>query len=227
MKRRGSVLAAVCLMLILGVALFCTDTFGADVEVSILYPNSGESFELGEPIYFSGEGTYVETGIELSGNELVWFSNLDGTIGKGKLFSTTSLSPGHHRIMLIGKDEAIDAIEIDVIGPVAPPSERITSGDYATYDMAKNLLYIPFMANGSYYWINMEVTAFGTPFELQVVGMGPSTFSPTASYATFNILTNTLHVPAYIDRGNSYWFDLKMTGTTPPYTFELVAADTN
>lgn len=225
--RRNSTILALVFIFFCGV-LYSTNAAALDITVSILSPGNDDTFQLGETIYFSGEGTIATSEYKLTGDDLVWMSSLDGRIGIGTYFSTSSLSAGHHRITLIGDNQAVDYIEIDVTVPDSPPASPVTSGNYATYNMANNTLYIPYSPYpGISYWINMSIVSF-TPLKLQITGIGENAYDPNRAYATFNFLTNTLSIPDYRDAGgNSYWFALQMTNATAPLQFELGPADLN
>jgi hypothetical protein len=70
---------------------------------SISAPGAGSSFTAGSSISFAGSGSDLEDGA-LSGSSLVWTSSLDGQIGTGTGFSTSSLSVGTHLITLTATD---------------------------------------------------------------------------------------------------------------------------
>lgn len=57
----------------------------------------------GETIEFSGWGTSRD-GVELTDDQLVWTSSIDGQIGTGRSFITSYLSAGLHEITLTGTD---------------------------------------------------------------------------------------------------------------------------
>ena len=64
--------------------------------VNITSPANGSSFDVGASVTFTGSATDSEDG-NLSGS-LAWSSNLDGSLGSGASFSTTTLSAGTHTI---------------------------------------------------------------------------------------------------------------------------------
>ncbi len=64
--------------------------------VSINSPANGAQFDQGQTVSFSGTATDVEDGT-LTGS-LAWTSSIDGSIGSGGSFSTSSLSLGTHTI---------------------------------------------------------------------------------------------------------------------------------
>jgi hypothetical protein len=65
-------------------------------------PNSGKSFDEGDEITFKGTGVDCEDG-HLSGESLVWTSDVDLEIGSGESFDS-KLSPGSHIITLTATD---------------------------------------------------------------------------------------------------------------------------
>jgi Bacterial Ig domain len=88
--------------------------------VTITSPLSGSSFVQGSNVAFSGTATDAEDGT-ISGS-LSWTSSLDGAIGSGASFSTTSLSVGTHTITASVTDSGglsdSDAISITITPPV-------------------------------------------------------------------------------------------------------------
>jgi hypothetical protein len=65
--------------------------------VTISSPTNGATFISGTPINFSGSAADAEDG-SLTGS-LIWTSNLDGQIGTGASFSSTTLKEGTHTII--------------------------------------------------------------------------------------------------------------------------------
>ena len=64
--------------------------------VTITQPPNGSTFAAGTPIQFTGSASDTQDGNLTSG--LVWTSNLDGQIGTGGTFTTSTLSVGTHTI---------------------------------------------------------------------------------------------------------------------------------
>jgi hypothetical protein len=97
--------------------------------VTITSPTSGGSVDLGDPINFAGTAIDPEDGDLTAG--LNWASDLDGTIGSGGSFSTSSLSAGVHTITATVADNGAlpgsDQITFTVVGPNQPPAVTITS----------------------------------------------------------------------------------------------------
>ncbi len=86
-------------------------------EASITGPSAGDTFSEETEITFTGSGTDPEDG-ELGGDYLVWTSNRDGEIGRGKNFSISSLSVNNHTIRLTATDYdgamSTDSIAINI-----------------------------------------------------------------------------------------------------------------
>ncbi|NQV16525.1 hypothetical protein HQ531_13770, partial [bacterium] len=74
-----------------------------DPLASIIAPSPNSSFPGGSNVTFTGSSTDVEDGT-LTGNSLLWTSNLDGQIGTGSSFTISTLSIGNHSISLVATD---------------------------------------------------------------------------------------------------------------------------
>jgi len=203
-------------------------TLADTLEVSILNPSSGSTYEEGTTIFLQGTGMFPESNFQLQGNDLSWYSN-NQYIGRGG-FVSWKPAVGSYRVALIGKKEgqmAVDEIDITVTARSFYPPEPVTSGDAASYNFVTNTLYIPFIAGGVPYWVNMAVTSFASPLTFELTGIGLATYSPTASYAYFNLFTNTVFVPVFMDEGASYYMSLKLITTEAPLTFQLTGFGLN
>lgn len=76
-------------------------------NVSIVTPINGETYAITETILFSAIAEDEEDGL-LTGNSLVWTSNLEGQIGTGASFTLPSLTftrEGQHQITLTASDK--------------------------------------------------------------------------------------------------------------------------
>lgn len=95
--------------------------------VTINAPTSGSSFMLGDSITFDGSASDAEDG-NVSAS-LAWYSNFNGKIGSGPLFSTDTLSAGTHTITVVAHDsaEAFDQKQIQVIIEDAPENVAPTA----------------------------------------------------------------------------------------------------
>ncbi|HET7292121.1 MAG TPA: Ig-like domain-containing protein [Vicinamibacteria bacterium] len=91
----------------------------APPSVSILGPASGSSFDLGDPVSFTGSGADAEAG-DISAT-LSWTSSLDGAFGTGGAFATSALRRGLHLITARATDDAGQTasaqISITIDGP--------------------------------------------------------------------------------------------------------------
>jgi hypothetical protein len=116
MKKLGNTKYAVLLVLAL-VMVGCPP-----YAVIITSPSDGASFEAGVEITFSGSAKDCIEG-ELSEDSLVWKSDQQGEIGKGKEFTRDDLSEGTHSVTLTATNSlgetAINTITI-TIGKVTP-----------------------------------------------------------------------------------------------------------
>ncbi|MCP4980954.1 MAG: PQQ-binding-like beta-propeller repeat protein, partial [Gammaproteobacteria bacterium] len=86
-------------------------------SASITVPANGLSFAEGDTINFTGSASDVEDG-EISAS-LSWSSDLDGVIGSGATFGSSSLSVGLHTI-------TATVIDSGGLNPVTPPSISLT-----------------------------------------------------------------------------------------------------
>ncbi|UCD41604.1 MAG: hypothetical protein JSV69_13705, partial [Chloroflexota bacterium] len=84
--------------------------------VEITQPTSNTFAILGQTVAFTAFGTDLDLGI-ISGDNLTWFSDIDGELGNGAQFSTANLSVGQHTITVLVNDGD---------GGVAADSVRVT-----------------------------------------------------------------------------------------------------
>lgn len=93
-------------------------------------PSNGSTFTEGDNVSFSGSASDNEDG-NLSAS-LVWTSNIDGQIGSGASFSTTSLSVGTHTVTASVSDSGglndSDSVTITVESNQPPSSPPATPG---------------------------------------------------------------------------------------------------
>jgi phosphatidylserine/phosphatidylglycerophosphate/cardiolipin synthase-like enzyme len=98
-------------------------------SLSIAAPANGDSFSSGTNIFFSGSAVDDRDG-DISGS-ISWTSSIDGVIGGGASFSTSSLSAGVHTITASVTDSAGQAvtasITITVTAVDAAPTVTITA----------------------------------------------------------------------------------------------------
>ncbi len=103
-------------------------------------PADGGSAQLGASVQFQGSATDPEDGV-LSGDDLVWTSDIDGEIGTGTSFSTTSLSVGEHTITLTATDSDGRTSSASITFTVlAPPTATITApADNSTFAVGSTI----------------------------------------------------------------------------------------
>ena len=147
--------------------------------VKIITPSDGDHFEVGELIVFTGFARDFKDG-NLSGDSLVWESNLDGEIGTGLIVHRSDLSEGEHEITLTAtnsKGEKRTAIITITIGEVTPTTTTTTttiteiSGELEIDKIMGPLgvtmeaeLMIPFHVEGT------EIIAEGGPWMTPIAG---------------------------------------------------------
>jgi subtilisin family serine protease len=103
--------------------------------VSITNPADGASFDSGATILFEGTASDAEDGDLTAG--LAWTSSIDGDIGTGGSFSSSSLSDGNHTIKASVNDSGgrtgSDSISITVGTPPSEPTTvSVSDFSYAT-----------------------------------------------------------------------------------------------
>ncbi len=139
--------------------LYISDSSGNTApSVSITAPTNGSSFASGTAVTFSGTASDTQDG-NLS-SSLAWTSSLDGTIGSGASFSTSTLSVGTHTITAAVTDSGS-------LSGSAAISVTITSGGSVT------VTFYSVAAQDGRLWESTETSNSG--------GGGNSTDNATAS----------------------------------------------
>jgi PKD repeat protein len=119
---------------------------------SISSPGAGSSFPAGSSISFAGSGSDLEDGA-LSGSSLVWTSSLNGQIGTGTGFSSSSLSVGTHLITLTATDSkgltGSATRSITVTDPTPPPPNQPPTAEFSWSCSAGNSHKCTLDASGS------------------------------------------------------------------------------
>lgn len=159
--------------------------------VIILMPSDGSNFEVGEDISFSGSATDFLDG-ELSGNSLVWTSDLEGgEIGTGATFTKSDLSEGTHKITLTATNSlgeyTLTSITITIGGGSSPTTTTTITDISGELEIDKIVgpfmvsmeaeLMIPFHVEGT------EIVAEGGPWMSPISGDDvPDGFGCTVDY---------------------------------------------
>ena len=95
---------------------------------AIISPEIGSIYNESEIVEFNGTGRDPEDGI-LANYSLIWYSDIDGTIGSGERFSNVNLSAGSHIITLMVNDSMYlyGASSMTItIADTAPPVTTLT-----------------------------------------------------------------------------------------------------
>ena len=121
-------------------------------KVTIMAPADRSSFNQYDSITFRGSAIDAEDG-NISGN-LSWVSNLDGAIGTGATFSTSTLSEGTHTITVSAKDSGNLSGSAKMALTVLSPSEN---------NPPKVTITAP--ANGSLFSIDDSITFRGSAID--------------------------------------------------------------
>jgi murein DD-endopeptidase MepM/ murein hydrolase activator NlpD len=99
-------------------------------SVTITTPANGATFAQGQEVTFEGVASDPEDGF-LTGQALVWRSNLDGDLGTGIALSRSDLSVGGHLIMLTATDSegATGDAAVGISVRSGEEADEITLGD--------------------------------------------------------------------------------------------------
>ena len=121
--RRPSELLLVCVLAF--VALSCGDSTAPNQRpvATISAPANGSQAFAGDPVTFQGSATDAESG-SLTGEALLWQSDLDGVLGSGGSITRSDLSTGTHQITLAATDPAggsgIASVSLSIVENQAP-----------------------------------------------------------------------------------------------------------
>ena len=72
---------------------------GKSANAAILLPEDGSEYVVGEQIQLVGDAYDLEEGT-VAGSQLLWQSDVDGTLGSGSELLIDNLSAGTHRVTL-------------------------------------------------------------------------------------------------------------------------------
>lgn len=111
--------------------------------VSITLPVDGSQYNAGEYVPFEAEAYDAEDGY-LEGDQVVWYSTLDGLLSTGRTFTKNDLSGGTHKIYFIAKDnEGLEkttssvSVKIANTAPVATITWPAAGSTYTVGDTIK------------------------------------------------------------------------------------------
>ncbi len=111
---------------------------------AITAPVNGASFGVGESVTFTGSASDAEDGA-LTGASLVWTSNLDGQIGTGASFNTTTLSAGTHTVTLTATDSdgltGSAQVTISVVTLGSPTATITAPSNGAVFELGSNVTF--------------------------------------------------------------------------------------
>lgn len=113
--------------------------------VAITSPADSSTFSIGDTITFAGTATDANDSA-LTGNALVWTSNIDGGIGAGAALLTDSLTVGTHAIVLTATDSlgltGADTVTVYVVTRFLPIVEIISPENNALYLVGDTISFI-------------------------------------------------------------------------------------
>lgn len=155
-------------------------------EVTILRPADNTMIALGQTLALAGSAYDVDTGT-MSGDQVKWYSNLDGELGQGDQISIVNLRVGVHTITVEANDGvggvATDTVQVTVVadptqlpavpnalaaGPTAVtliPATGVVSATISV-DNANSLAVINWSAVSSAPWLVVETGSGQTPGQL-------------------------------------------------------------
>ena len=214
------VLHKLCLLLIISIGLISIIGTGSDDDegsgsannapiAMIDTPAASTVYSLSNSVTFTGSATDTED-LVLSGKALTWTSSIDGTIGSGSNFTTSSLSAGTHQITLTAVDSRASADSTTISITVNPanntlPVATITSPSTGTTYNHNN--FIEFTGTGydtedawlsgtSLVWLSNKDGQLGTGNTITTNSLSGGThtisLTVTDSFNTSNTATITL-----------------------------------
>ena len=123
-------------------------TIGQAPIVTITSPSNGSQFDLGATVNFAGNATDLQDG-DLTGNDLEWISNVDGSLGYGENLSISDLTQGPHSITLIATDSddytGEDDVSINILGagnnPPSMPFDPLPADEAINVSVNANIFW--------------------------------------------------------------------------------------
>ncbi|HSM09597.1 MAG TPA: hypothetical protein VLA33_11355, partial [Gemmatimonadota bacterium] len=175
-------------------------------DVTITSPADGGGHFMGESVTFSGEATDAEDG-PITGEDLVWTSDIDGPIGTGTMFSRSDLSSGFHEITLTATDSEGASGEASInygvqpviLAPTAQPGgapHTVTVGSAVTFTGSAIDAEDGPLSGAALVWTS-NVDGFlgtGVSFEADALTAGMHTVTLTATDSDANEAKTTVLV---------------------------------
>ena len=195
-------------------------------SVTIQAPPNGTTVTQGDSVSFSGTATDSEDG-SLTGS-IAWSSSLDGAIGSGGSFSTSSLSVGSHTISASVTDagglSGSDSITLTVEAPNTAPSVTITAPtDGSSFTAGSTVSFSGTASDvqdgslsGSLSWNSSLDGAIGSGSSFSTSGLSVGTHTITASVTDSGGLSGSDAISLTIQPGGggcTDCIDWSVTGT--------------
>lgn len=180
--------------------------------IKIWAPEDGASFKVGQSINFSGTAFDLEDG-PLPDNTMIWMSDLDNYLGKGRAFDHKKLSPGPHIITLTSRDslnsQGSDGVFILIKAPEKPflpentrseESETTVAPRSSTTYRLSGVCYDP-VRDGQYSIVARTVLIGNRAIDIRLasrVATAVRTYSVTDSFGFVPLLCKQANIDCYL-----------------------------
>ncbi len=118
-----------------------------------------------------------------------------------------------------GHEMQIDWFRMEITDSTDTDSGNTAAGCEATFDLFSNTLHVPCLAlNQNSLWLDLELTQTKPSITLALKNYGNNdnpALIDSACAASFDLLSNTFHIPCLKLDGKSYWLDLEIAQTKP------------